>query len=130
MATNQKTAAQDVRTVEVPSSSNWFDAGWPRKIDLTLAWACPACGGPRGEVFRTHSFDGSRRQTVDGWKNPCGHVDMYADVRQEAATNGLNGPYGRVGLVRDYFEHAGGLLDYAPWKALWSPMWKAKEVQA
>ncbi len=56
------------------------------KMTVEVDWVCPRCGKPRGEVYRTHSFDGSRRLNVDGWRNPCGHIDLYADVRQEAAT--------------------------------------------
>lgn len=44
---------------------------------------CPVCKGPRGQVFGTHSFDGSRRLNVDGWNNPCGHVDTYEAIRKE-----------------------------------------------
>ena len=53
-------------------------------VDVTLIWECPACGGPRGEVFDTLSYDGSRRLGVHGWKNPCRHVDTYDKVRREA----------------------------------------------
>jgi hypothetical protein len=53
-------------------------------VTVTLLWRCPRCGGPRGEVFRTISYDGSRRLGCDGWKNPCGHVDYYSAVRREA----------------------------------------------
>ena len=51
---------------------------------------CPICGERRGDVFKTYSFDGSLRLSVDGWSNPCGHIDKYSAVRKEAATNGLN----------------------------------------
>lgn len=44
---------------------------------------CPICGSKRGNPFGTHSFDGSRRMNVDGWKNPCGHIDSYSSVRKE-----------------------------------------------
>lgn len=27
---------------------------------------------------------GSRRLGVDGWVNPCGHIDSYAECRREA----------------------------------------------
>lgn len=53
-------------------------------MSVTLPWRCPRCGGPRGEVFRTISYDGSRRLACDGWKNPCGHIDFYATARHEA----------------------------------------------
>ncbi len=58
--------------------------GGVHKIEITLDWVCPKCGGPRGEPYRTLSFDGSRRLGCDGWINPCGHIDTYSDVRKEA----------------------------------------------
>jgi len=54
-------------------------------ITITLQWMCPVCDGPRGEVFRTISYDGSRRLSCDGWRNPYGHGDLYGAVRQSAA---------------------------------------------
>ena len=45
---------------------------------------CPICGEKRGDIFPALSYDGSRRLNVDGWKNPCGHIDKYSDVRKEA----------------------------------------------
>jgi hypothetical protein len=54
-------------------------------VSLTLDWICPVCGGPRGEVYDARSYDGSRILYCDGWINPCGHVDKYADVRNEAS---------------------------------------------
>lgn len=72
------------RTVQIPRCAE--HDGW-HSMTVTLAWTCPRCGGPRGEVFRTISYDGSRRLSCDGWKNPCGHIDFYADVRREASTH-------------------------------------------
>jgi hypothetical protein len=60
-------------------------------VEVTLEWSCPVCGGPRGEPHPVRSYDGSRILYCDGWTNPCGHVDKYADVFTEAASNGLNG---------------------------------------
>ena len=60
------------------------------KCSVNLYWYCPECGGERGELFNTISFDGSRRLGCNGWRNPCGHIDKYDDVRVEASTNGLN----------------------------------------
>lgn len=50
---------------------------------VTLPWVCPVCGEPRGEIHRVRSYDGSRWMLVDGWTNPCGHVDKYSKVREE-----------------------------------------------
>ena len=69
------------RTVEIPrcDAHDGFHS-----VTVSLLWECPRCGGPRGDVFRTISYDGSRRLGCDGWKNPCGHIDFYHDVRREA----------------------------------------------
>ena len=53
-------------------------------IVVKVNWVCPVCGGPRGEIFNTFSYDGSRRLPVHGWRNACGHVDKYSAVRIEA----------------------------------------------
>jgi hypothetical protein len=78
---------QVVRLVEIPSSQMHLGI---YRIKVRLVWVCPVCGGPRGEVFKAPSFDGSLRMIVDSWRNACGHVDYYEDVREEAKTNGLN----------------------------------------
>ena len=57
-------------------------------ITILISDKCPVCGGPRGEPFKTLSFDGSRRLEVDGWKNPCGHIDYYSDVLKEVNGQG------------------------------------------
>jgi hypothetical protein len=83
MATEPTVDQPLTRTVQIPGRDE--HAGWYRTT-VTLLWECPRCGGPRGEVFRTLSFDGSQRLGCDGWKNPCGHIDFYSDVRREAGT--------------------------------------------
>lgn len=55
---------------------------------VTLAWVCPVCGGPRGDVIPAVSYDGSRRLACDGWVNDCGHIDKYFAVRLEASQGG------------------------------------------
>lgn len=72
---------QEGKVVEVPAC---VEHDGPRSVLVALRWTCPVCGGPRGDVFRTVSYDGSRRLDCDGWVNPCGHVDKYGDVRVEA----------------------------------------------
>ena len=44
---------------------------------------CPICNKPRGQIFKGMSYDGSRRLIVDCWKNDCGHVDTYEQIRKE-----------------------------------------------
>lgn len=57
---------------------------------VRLRWICPMCGRKRGEIRRAISYDGSRYLPCDGWDNPCGHVDKYNALREEAANNDLN----------------------------------------
>lgn len=70
-----------VRTVEIPACDEHEGMA---SVHVTVLWECPTCGGPRGDVFRGVSFDGSRRLPCDRWRNPCGHVDSYSVVRREA----------------------------------------------
>jgi hypothetical protein len=51
---------------------------------LTIADTCPRCGGPRGEPSNLNECDDGAYYSVDVWTNPCGHVDLYADVVREA----------------------------------------------
>ena len=60
---------------------------------VKLEWICPICRKPRGEIKNVRSYDGSRYLHCDGWENPCGHIDKYSDVREEAENNGLNNNY-------------------------------------
>lgn len=76
-----ETLTPQFRTVQIPACE--MHEGM-HAVNVTVPWECSQCGGPRGEVFRTISYDGSRRLGCDGWTNPCGHVDKYAAVRQEA----------------------------------------------
>lgn len=69
------------KTVTIPARDE-HDGIWSRIV--TLRWVCPICGGQRGEPFESVSYDGSRRLHVHSWHNPCGHVDKYSSVRQEA----------------------------------------------
>ena len=71
------------REVTIPACKTHEGFDW-NKMTVRLRWVCPVCGGPRGEPFETRSYDGSRWFKVDGWRNPCGHVDSYADCRKEA----------------------------------------------
>ena len=84
---NPSVQNQHIRSVTIPV--------YPKqsgllKVVVSLLWHCPVCGEPRGDVFKTHSNDGGLMFDCDGWKNPCGHIDLYDDVKLEAESNGLN----------------------------------------
>ncbi len=68
--------------VQIPTRQD--HEGYPGYLGLfEIADNCPVCGGPRGKVYQTISYDGSRRLHCDGWDNPCGHIDRYSAVRDE-----------------------------------------------
>lgn len=70
--------------VEIPIIENHRGLDlYVRRIRISAT--CPKCGGPRGKVFpyKVRSYDGSCFVSCDGWKNPCGHIDYYSEVRQE-----------------------------------------------
>lgn len=55
-------------------------------ITVEISDTCPKCGAKRGtKVWDGFSYDGSRRLPVTQWDNECGHIDNYADVRDEVA---------------------------------------------
>lgn len=74
-------AEVESRTVTIPGSTQHNGL---HSVKVTIPWACPECGGPRGEPHPAVSYDGSRQLACEGWTNPCGHVDYYSAVRQEA----------------------------------------------
>ncbi|WP_406168989.1 hypothetical protein [Streptomyces sp. NBC_00996] len=53
---------------------------------VTVPAVCPVCGGPRGvDSLRSEQLpEDGEWYTVSRWENPCGHVDLYADVLREA----------------------------------------------
>jgi len=82
------TSEHPMQTVHIPGSD---DHSGHHLVTVTLAWVCPVCGGPRGQVVRAISYDGSRRLACDGWTNPCGHIDLYFAVRHEAKRSSNGG---------------------------------------
>ncbi len=60
------------------------------QIKVKVYWVCPICKKTRGEIKQGRSYDGSLYLVCDTWENPCGHVDKYSAVREEAKNNGLN----------------------------------------
>jgi hypothetical protein len=51
---------------------------------ITISAFCPVCGGRRGEPQGLNQCDDGAFYWVQVWKNPCGHLDMYEDVLNEA----------------------------------------------
>lgn len=49
-----------------------------------IADTCLKCGARRGiKIWKGLSYDGSKRLTVDCWRNECDHIDIYSDVVAE-----------------------------------------------
>ena len=108
-------AMSATKTVEIPARDQHEGL---YRTTIPIANVCRVCGGPRGEVFRTHSYDGSRRMSVDGWTNSCGHVDTYGAVRAEAWGEIVNPFAPVVSVVNEvvawYYKYFRG-LDTAGW---------------
>ena len=77
----------EIKKVEIPACENHEGI---YTAEVNLHWICPVCGQSRGKIKKGYSYDGSLRCCVDTWDNPCGHIDKYCDVIQEARTNKLN----------------------------------------
>lgn len=97
MNTSQNHSAQnpaidaETRLVTIPTCP---DHSGLLTTTVKLHWLCPVCNEPRGDIYKTTSADFEARPVpCDGWKNPCGHIDLYTYVRLEAERNGLNETY-------------------------------------
>ncbi|WP_327415479.1 hypothetical protein [Streptomyces sp. NBC_01233] len=55
-------------------------------VTVTVAARCPQCGGPRGwdTVKTSRITEDGEHYYADAWSNPCGHLDLYADVLRES----------------------------------------------
>ena len=73
-------------TVRDRSSEAPWGAGMTNPVTrkITISAFCPVCGGRRGEPRGLNSCDDGAYYWVQVWDNPCGHVDAYADVVNEA----------------------------------------------
>lgn len=76
-------------------------------VTVMISDRCPKCGKKRGKpgpaVIRGN---GKILVGLTAWENPCGHVDSYADVREEAGI--INIPEGRIRVtIPRTAQHAG-----------------------
>ena len=83
-------AMTEMRTVTVrdrrAEDAAWGSSG-PFTIitrTVTVPWVCPQCGGPRGEIHGMNMCEDGDYAWMNVWGNPCGHIDMYPDVIDEA----------------------------------------------
>lgn len=90
--TGNFTPRRSANTKEVCIPACFEHEGY-KTVKVKLYWFCPVCGKRRGKIKTVKSYDGSLCLFCDGWENPCGHVDKYDAVRDEAASNGLNPHY-------------------------------------
>ena len=59
--------------------------GWHiQPVTVEIDDKCPICGGPRGEPYNHRFYECGDWYSVDRWDNPCGHIDKYRDVLEEA----------------------------------------------
>jgi hypothetical protein len=51
---------------------------------ITISAFCPKCGQRRGEPVLRPYYEDGESYDVHNWTNPCGHLDLYAEVIEEA----------------------------------------------
>lgn len=51
---------------------------------VEIADTCPCCGGKRGKPHLERFCEDGEWYSVSVWSNPCGHVDKYGAVIEEA----------------------------------------------
>ena len=72
-------------TIRVRALENWGSGPFtPELCTVDISDTCPTCGGPRGEVRGMNQYEDGVYYHVNVWDNPCGHIDLYADVAREA----------------------------------------------
>ncbi|MCP1647255.1 hypothetical protein J2T49_001770 [Pseudomonas nitroreducens] len=79
---------RDERTVTIPACT---EHNGLHAMTITVPWYCRVCGEPRGEPIAGISFDGSRQLHVHTWRNPCGHVEKYNEIRMDFQGHAENG---------------------------------------
>ena len=72
------------KTVLVVDRSQWERGPYPIIRAVTVDWTCPVCGGPRGEPRGYNFYEDGDTYHCHRWDNPCGHVDLYEIVINEA----------------------------------------------
>ncbi|MEZ7004975.1 hypothetical protein [Streptomyces sp. AD55] len=80
------TPLPDTMTVNVRTQGDGPRLGCAALVTVTVRARCPKCGGPRGvdTVKPEHFRIGDLVYAADAWTNPCGHVDLHADLIVEA----------------------------------------------
>lgn len=68
----------------------------PATRTITISTRCRVCGGRRGEPYGMNVCDDGAYYWVQGWDNPCGHIDLYRDVVQEAEALNRGSALGRA----------------------------------
>lgn len=72
--------------VRVIDRSRWGTSSpYPLIREVTISDTCPACGAQRGTPRAKRFYEDGEWLTCDIWENPCGHVDMYAQVLKEGS---------------------------------------------
>lgn len=82
------------------------DARWgssnfrPVTRQVRISAVCPQCGGPRGEPAWRRDYEDGEWISVQEWRNPCGHLDLYRAVLAEARERERAAGEGQPGLPR------------------------------
>lgn len=72
--------------VQVVDRSGWGKPGgrYPDIKTIEISDRCPVCGGPRGTPEPHTWYEDGETHCCSKWNNPCGHVDNYPAILEEA----------------------------------------------
>jgi hypothetical protein len=72
--------------VTIMYRNNWFGGdGWTYyPVTVEISDNCPVCGQKRGEPKENRYCEDGEFFYLHNWTNPCGHVDYYKQVYEEA----------------------------------------------
>lgn len=76
----------ETRTLRLLDRRDRHATAAPTPIEVVVPAACPRCGKARGKPELVQAWDvrSKTEYPLSVWRNPCGHVDLHADVIQEA----------------------------------------------
>jgi hypothetical protein len=71
----------------VAMGASWGNPGLGRVVtrEVAISRRCPVCGGRRGRPVVVPFCEDGEHSSASRWNNPCGHVDKYTAVLEEAA---------------------------------------------
>lgn len=85
MTNTSNLGLDEAMTVRCLDRSGWGTSrAYPTVQEVTISTSCPRCGAQRGRPRPLRFHEDGEWITCDVWNNPCGHIDHYTRVIEEA----------------------------------------------